>query len=387
MFQAPTRENKHSGDAMRTRPEPEPGRKALSHSGAVPARAATLQRSLGNQAVLRMLDQQRQNPPAALQAKLVVGPSNDPLEQEADRVAAQVMRMPDTEPAVTAAQPQLSRKCAACEEEDAEKLQTKPAGTSEAAAQAAPTIVHEVLRSPGQPLAAPARDFFEPRFGRDFSDVRVHADTQAAESARAVNALAYTVGRDIVFGQAAYDPRGLAGKSLLAHELAHVAQQGGSQEPALRRQTEGEETVADSADNGQTSEEEVGNDAETLDVPAKGACGGSKTLNFQIKNFRDLDFTVPKGCKATVDCEALWVPSGEGGVDCCTGKDTYDITLNSVSHSLQAGPNVCGDEAAHQPVKGSFEVKGGRQRGKITVSRSGCEGVALSLKITVRIHK
>jgi hypothetical protein len=60
-----------------------------------------------------------------------------------------------------------------------------------------PPIVHEVLRSPGQPLDAATRAFFEPRFGHDFSDVRVHTDARAADSALAVNALAYTVGHDV----------------------------------------------------------------------------------------------------------------------------------------------------------------------------------------------
>lgn len=88
-----------------------------------------------------------------------------------------------------------------------------------------PPIVHEVLRSPGQPLDAATRAFFEPRFGHDFSRVRVHTDAKAAESARAVNALAYTVGRDVVFGTGQYMPKTVAGHSLLAHELTHVVQQ------------------------------------------------------------------------------------------------------------------------------------------------------------------
>ncbi|MGB9632210.1 MAG: DUF4157 domain-containing protein [Chloroflexaceae bacterium] len=89
-----------------------------------------------------------------------------------------------------------------------------------------PPIVHEVLRSPGQPLDAETRAFMEPRFGHDFSRVRVHTDARAAESARAVNALAYTVGRDVVFGAGQYAPGASAGRRLLAHELAHVVQQG-----------------------------------------------------------------------------------------------------------------------------------------------------------------
>jgi len=87
-----------------------------------------------------------------------------------------------------------------------------------------PSIVHDVLHSPGQPLDARTQAFMGSRFGYDFSRVRVHADDRAAESARAVNALAYTVGSNVVFGEGRYQPRTAAGRSLLAHELTHVAQ-------------------------------------------------------------------------------------------------------------------------------------------------------------------
>lgn len=88
-----------------------------------------------------------------------------------------------------------------------------------------PRIVHEVLRSPSHPLDAVTQAFMEPRFGHDFSGVRVHTDVKAAESARAVNALAYTVGRDLVFGVGQYMPETNKGRKLIAHELAHVVQQ------------------------------------------------------------------------------------------------------------------------------------------------------------------
>jgi hypothetical protein len=86
-------------------------------------------------------------------------------------------------------------------------------------------IVHDVLRSPGQPLDAETRAFMEPRFGHDFSRVRVHTDAKAAQSAKAVNALAYTVGRDVVFGAGQYAPQSQAGRRLMAHELTHAVQQ------------------------------------------------------------------------------------------------------------------------------------------------------------------
>jgi hypothetical protein len=90
---------------------------------------------------------------------------------------------------------------------------------------AVPSIVEDVLRMPGRPLDDDARAFFEPRFGHDFSRVRVHSDARAGESARAIRAHAYTVGQHVVFGRGRLAPRSSAGQKLLAHELAHVVQQ------------------------------------------------------------------------------------------------------------------------------------------------------------------
>lgn len=118
-------------------------------------------------------------------------------------------------------------ECAECRKKRL-SLQRKPMNQP-AVTPSAPPIVHDVLRSPGQPLDPDTRAFMEGRFGHDFSDVRVHADERAAESARAVDALAYTVGRDIVFGAGQYAPRTGVGRRLLAHELTHAVQQHGTQ--------------------------------------------------------------------------------------------------------------------------------------------------------------
>ena len=88
-----------------------------------------------------------------------------------------------------------------------------------------PPGAQEALRSAGQPLDSATRAFMEPRFGQDFSQVRVHTDGQAAQSAREVNALAYTLGQDVVFGTGQHAPRSAAGQELIAHELTHVIQQ------------------------------------------------------------------------------------------------------------------------------------------------------------------
>jgi hypothetical protein len=98
----------------------------------------------------------------------------------------------------------------------------------------APPIVHEVLRSPGRPLDPTTRAYMEPRFGHDFSQVRVHTDGQAAASTRSVDARAYTVGNKIVFGVGQHRPDTGAGKRLIAHELTHVVQQGNVSAAPLR---------------------------------------------------------------------------------------------------------------------------------------------------------
>jgi hypothetical protein len=90
----------------------------------------------------------------------------------------------------------------------------------------APGIVHHGLRSPGQPLDPSTRAIMERRFGEDFSNVRIHADEEAAELAHAMNALAYTSGNDVVFSKGSYLPSSRNGRQLLAHELVHVLQQG-----------------------------------------------------------------------------------------------------------------------------------------------------------------
>jgi Domain of unknown function (DUF4157) len=105
-----------------------------------------------------------------------------------------------------------------------------------------PPIVRDILRSTGQPLDDATRAFMEPRFGHDFSKVRVHTGERAADSAQAVNTLAYTVGSDVVFGAGQYSPASPAGKSLLAHELAHVVQQ--SQGPGLEAESRADAAAA-----------------------------------------------------------------------------------------------------------------------------------------------
>jgi len=127
-------------------------------------------------------------------------------------------------------------ECAECRKKAEGTLQRSAAGSSAvpampSAVPAMPSIVHDVLRSPGQSLDAATRAYMEPRFGHDFSHVRIHTDDRAARSARAVDALAYTVGRNVVLGAGQYAPGTEQGKRLLAHELTHTLQQGDAPAP------------------------------------------------------------------------------------------------------------------------------------------------------------
>ena len=165
-----------------------------------------LQQTHGNRYVQRVV--------AGIQAKLVVGQPGDVYEQEADRVADAVMKIPE-----------VKRQVGDEEIVQAKKIEsTTPEVTDDLESQ-----IH-AIRGGGQPLAESERTFFELRFGSDFSQVRVHSDAQAAESAQAVNARAYTVEQDVVFGAGQYAPGTTTGKKLLAHELTHVVQQGKSPE-------------------------------------------------------------------------------------------------------------------------------------------------------------
>ena len=173
-------------------------------------------------------------------ASLRIGEANDAYEQEADRVADQVVSREGQKfgwslSKIGMAAP-LQRECACggtCDDCKKKKDILQRNATSLAAAGSrAPASVGDVLSRPGSPLDLGTRSFMEFRFGHDFSSVRIHADHAAAVSARDVSANAYTVGSSIVFNQGKYQPYTPSGRRLLAHELAHVVQQSQSCAPA-----------------------------------------------------------------------------------------------------------------------------------------------------------
>ena len=160
---------------------------------------------------------------------ITVGSTTDPAEHEADRVAAELMRMPAGQTLRRCSCGGVAGadgECATCK---TRRLERRAAGGDPSAV---PPIVHEIVSTSGRALDSASRSYFEPRLGIDLGGVRIHDDSRAAESATAVAAHAYTVGNHIAFaGRSGPGP-----SALLAHELVHVAQQHGAvlQRPVVR---------------------------------------------------------------------------------------------------------------------------------------------------------
>jgi hypothetical protein len=160
------------------------------------------------------------------QPKLSVNQPNDIYEQEADAMANQVTRMIDpaqNETSFFKPADNIQRKCQHCDDE--EKVHRKENSSGSGQQNGALDSYVGSLGSSGQSLPENSRRFFEPRFGQDFSNVRIHTDSVAAKSAQSINALAYTTGNNIVFNSGQYAPEIDSGKKLMAHELTHVLQQ------------------------------------------------------------------------------------------------------------------------------------------------------------------
>ncbi|MEP7356282.1 MAG: DUF4157 domain-containing protein [Anaerolineales bacterium] len=197
--------------------------------------ALALQRLGGNRAAGRFLapagTRQR-----VVQTKLAVGPAGDSYEQQADRVADQVLRMPAPEGAEEqpAAITPLAQR--AMPEED-DTLQTQRQDPR-AGFEAGPAVEDRLgaQKGAGQPLPGEVRGFMEPRFGADFSQVRVHTGGEASRLSRQLSAQAFTHGTDIYMAEGKYSPASGDGRRLLAHELTHVVQQTGAAAPGVARQ-------------------------------------------------------------------------------------------------------------------------------------------------------
>jgi Domain of unknown function (DUF4157) len=224
-----------------------------------------------------------------IQKKLRIGAVNDPLEHEADRVADQVMRSPKQGNAPVHLQ--------------------RISASSGAITTDVPASVHRTLTGTGRPLDRALRDDMSHRFGHDFSHVRVHQDAGAQQSAGDVNARAYTVGNNIVFGAGEYAPSTESGRRLVAHELAHVVQQG-SDGKSLQR-------------------------SELF----------SSTINICHRLLKSRQFKVTDGT-LEVAIDARWEGPSEGAAS-CKGYDVggFEVTLSKLNTVLDDGYGSCNFEA------------------------------------------
>lgn len=179
-----------------------------------------LQKAVGNKEIQRLYKTGK------LQAFLRIGQPNDVYEQEAERVADHVLRMPK----------RSIQKCAGCKDEETSVIRKKTA-LSVNSISSVPNDLVTSLGS-GQSLDRSTRDYFEPRFGMDFSHVRVHAGVQAKEASQSISALAFTLGNNIVFNNGQYSPETEKGKRLLAHELVHIIQQSNPNDVYRKKLTE-----------------------------------------------------------------------------------------------------------------------------------------------------
>ena len=218
-----------------------------------------LQRVIGNRQVAHLIQTRRLTPAGRIlapQRRLTVGAPNDRYEQEAERVAQQVLNMPDADatpaiqhadvpetgkeqpvqakPVFTSITPLVQRQAMPEEEEALAQMNPDPPHVARAEGVVADSSVERRInqsRGHGSPLPGAVRTYMEPRFGADFSDVRVHTGSESASLNRSLNAAAFALGKDIYFA---------AGKSpldlhLTAHELTHVVQQTGAVQTKLQR--------------------------------------------------------------------------------------------------------------------------------------------------------
>jgi uncharacterized protein DUF4157 len=249
-----------AGTERSRQPASEPGarrERAPAPTGEVP-KLLQLGTALGNRTTTELLAG------GLLQRKVAIGPADDPLEREADRVAERVLAQPENAAeSISSTGAAVRRKCAACaaggqpcadcEKEDEELRREAAAGQPAGGPAPAQLDSHLSALGSGQPLSPGLRSYFEPRFGHDFGAVRLHTGTSADAAARAARARAFTLRQDVVFAAGEYTPETRGGRRLLTHELAHVVQQA---PPAVRRQALSSETPTPATPTSPTAEAE-----------------------------------------------------------------------------------------------------------------------------------
>ena len=258
-----------------------------------------------------------------VQAKLGMGARNDKDEQEADRVADQVMRMAD---------PESMRPISLAASDTAQRVGPACHGSGRCDARGDVPISND-----SKPLSESERAFFEPRFGCDFSPVRLHSDATAARSAGSLNARAFTLGHDIVFGAGEYQPGTKEGRRLVAHELTHTLQQNTMHQPLIQRArhtAQGDYLDPDTCwakgeTKGPTSRV-IGHFIGILDVPEEPEGAIKMTLRFEtIGGWSIIDWLGPSAAPLLFTTSAVGVDPAsfvEGKPQVTDSSIEYDIS-------------------------------------------------------------
>ncbi len=319
-----------------------------------------LQRTVGNRSVTQLLIPRGAH---GIQTKLTVGAAHDEYEEEADEVAEQVMRMPASafSPPAGEDDPRDGKQAIRRAVEDKEDIQTKPL-----AATITPLVQREIeseeeelqtkrqsaadsfeadtafesrlntTRGSGSPLPAEVRAFMEPRFDADFSSVRIHTNSEAAQLNREVSAQAFTHGQDIYLGEGKSDLTSSEGKQLLAHELTHVVQQGGAvaRKPVVQRALE-------------TEPEAAREEAQPLSMEAALAEAQAEVTDADIAQEAVTVDTTPIELPATNEIAGVNVDAGGGAVA---------APVAEAEPTAEATPAVAEEPAAAEPVAPTTEV-------------------------------
>lgn len=238
--------------------------------------------------------------------KFQVGLRGDAFEKEVDRLADGVTIEPKQ------LKPRLKRA------KGQKSLQLKN-GESQDLGTTTSSAVAEVLQSPGKPLDKKVQSFMEPRYGYDFSRVKIHTDSKAAQSAREINATAYTTGRHIVFQEGRYTPETDVGQRLIAHELAHVVQQGDTEGTVTGPATLQRQATEDGTDKEEKKEKDAG------EVMVEGL----KTVAEQAKDNN------PKVKKEIIEPLEKWGKGKWKGLS--TGEKAVGISFGVATIGLTAG--------------------------------------------------
>src|SRR6266567_4264264 len=345
-------------------------------------------------------------PAGVLQTKLIIGKPNDQFEREADLVANHVMRMPggtqDSGTKVFApSNHSLQRKCSCggapgptgeCEEcrkkretGVLQRFPTQPSTPNSQLSEVLP-IVYDVLRGPGQPLDAATRAFMEPRFGHNFSHVRIHTGQAAASTSQSLQAAAFTFGSDIFFNTGQYRPDTASGFGLLAHELSHVIQQqAGSVSRRLIQRAkisyrtltwanfkgtpdEGSEFAAETS----SGFDEVAAKSKKANENTKTKCKLGKKESTEFKATISSDLAVFGKIAAHMTEEKSWVKSGikDKGNSFCTKEvagceKSFDKDAADAKKKCQPLVTQC-EEAFKNPDVPSFSIGEGHDALTIT---------------------